>query len=107
MCCTRFVGSIMTITYAPFCLQASKDGKSLVVSLKTRQAATHPAKGERQVTLQQRYKGASRTIKSVKALAASARPAHQRVLAKRASQLVRTSKPVKAAKGSRRVKAAE
>jgi len=76
----------------------------VVVSLKTRAAAVHPVKGEKQVVLPS-YKGSRKTIASVKSLVQAYKPTRRVVAAKRTSQLLRTAKPVKAAKGARRVKA--
>ncbi len=73
------------------------------MTLKTKQAAVHPIQSERQTTVRT-LKGARANIKSVKAIVAGYKPAHSRVAAKRASQLLRTAKPVKAKGGAKRVK---
>uniref|UniRef100_A0A915Q020 Large ribosomal subunit protein eL28 n=1 Tax=Setaria digitata TaxID=48799 RepID=A0A915Q020_9BILA len=84
-------------------IQAAPDGKGIVVTLKKRTKSAFPAKSTSSVTLK---KNSRKSLRSVRNIARNYRNAHKLLAKKRASQLLRSLKPVASRRG-RRVRKAE
>ncbi|CAG9538597.1 unnamed protein product [Cercopithifilaria johnstoni] len=84
-------------------IQASPEGKGIVVTMKKRNKTNMPSKSNVSVTLK---KNSRKSLKSVKNIARSYRIAHKGLAQKRASQLLRSLKPVASRRG-RHVRKAE
>jgi len=74
-------------------------GKGVVVAVKTKGSATHPAKSTKTVTYNNNSR---RTLKSLNGLLQGYKPAHSKVARRRTSQILRSLKPVKRAGVRRR-----
>ncbi|KAK6112133.1 Ribosomal L28e family protein [Brugia pahangi] len=79
-------------------IQAASDGKGIVVVMKKRGKTFFPAKSGVSVTLK---KNSRKSLKSVKNIARSCRIPHKGLAQKRASQLLRSLKPVASRRGRR------
>ncbi|KAM3729032.1 60S ribosomal protein [Dirofilaria immitis] len=84
-------------------VQATPDGKGIVVALKKRSKTHYPAKSTVSITLK---KHSRKSLKSVKNIARNYRNVHKKLAQKRASQLLRSLKPVASRRG-RHVRKAE
>ncbi|KAL3989672.1 Ribosomal L28e family protein [Acanthocheilonema viteae] len=84
-------------------IQASPDGKGIVVAVKKRSKTYFPSRSNVSVTLK---KNSRKSLKSVKNIARSYQNAHKGLVQKRASQLLRSLKPVASRRG-RHVRKAE
>ncbi|EFO25472.1 ribosomal protein L28e [Loa loa] len=79
-------------------IQAAPDGKGIVVTMKKRTKNSFPTKSSVSITLK---KNSRKSLKSVRNIARSYRIAHRGLAQKRASQLLRSLKPVDSRRGRR------
>uniref|UniRef100_A0A0R3RIY7 Large ribosomal subunit protein eL28 n=1 Tax=Elaeophora elaphi TaxID=1147741 RepID=A0A0R3RIY7_9BILA len=84
-------------------IQASPDGKGIIVAMKKRRKTCFPNKSSVHITLK---KNSRKSLKSVKNIARSYRNSHKGLAQMRASQLLRSLKPVASRRG-RHVRKAE
>ncbi|VDK79461.1 unnamed protein product [Onchocerca ochengi] len=84
-------------------IQAEPDGKGIEVAMKKRGKTSHPTKSTVSVTLK---KNSRKSLKSVANIARSYRNVNKKLAQKRASQLLRSLKPVTSRRG-RHVRKAE